>query len=54
MVRDFSLKPVLHNGGEQYLKAKKEYKRRENIRGKKNYQEKLKSQGKFTEKEDNV
>ena len=34
--------------------SKKEYKRRENIRGKKNYQEKLKSQGKFTEKEDNV
>ncbi|WP_347299299.1 helix-turn-helix domain-containing protein, partial [Clostridium perfringens] len=31
--------------------SKKEYKRRENIRGKKNYQEKLKSQGKFTEKE---
>ena len=28
MVRDFSLKPVLHNGGEQYLEDKKEYKRK--------------------------
>mgnify|MGYP001601924705 CR=1 FL=1 len=31
--------------------SKNEYKRRENIRGKKNYQEQLKAQGKLTEKE---
>ncbi|WP_448273212.1 hypothetical protein [Clostridium perfringens] len=30
--------------------SKKEYKRRENIRGKKNYQEQLKAQGKVTKK----